>query len=187
MNGLISYIVRVWDKLQEIVQYPAAWIVGFGLFLVDAVSGGRFIIYMVVIAAAVDMFCGIAVSRKKKTYTRSELMRSTVEKLAVYGPVMLVFLCVDHLIEMETSFTTDITSGLVGVIITLTEAVSFTASLLILFPKSAFLRLFQKALTGELARKLDCDESEVNAILKAARGKQPRGKDGRFKPRKKSC
>jgi len=170
------------EKISEVAQHPVAWLGGAGLFVMDALAGGRMIIYMVVIASAVDLLCGIGVAIKRKGFARSELMRLTVEKVLVYGFVLLVFMCTDLLIEKETGFTTDITSGLIGTIITLAEAVSFTASLLILFPNNAFLRMFQKMLTGELARKLNCEESEVEKILSKSRRakKQSRNKKGQF-------
>ena len=172
----------MWEKIEEIVVYPAAWLGGIGLFVADALSGGRLIIYMVVIASCIDLICGIGVAVKKKGFARSELMRLTVEKVMVYGLVLIVFMCVDLLIERETGFTTDITSGVVGTLMTLAESVSFTASLLIMFPNNAFLRMFQKMLTGELARKLNCEESEVEKIMAASRKKrkQKRGKNGQF-------
>lgn len=179
---ITSYLPHMWEKVCEIARYPLAWLSGIGLFLVDAVTGGRLIIYMVVIASVIDLFCGIGVAIKRKDFARSELMRLTVEKILVYGAVLLVFLCIDLLIERETGFTTDLTSGVVGSVMTLAEAVSFTASLLILFPSNAFLQMFQKMLKGELARKLNCEESEVDALLAKARRKkkQPRAKNGQF-------
>ena len=179
---LFIYITRLWEKIAELMHYPLAWLSGFLLFLSDALAGGKLIIYIVIVAAIVDLICGIAVAVKRKEFTRSDLMRQTVEKLLVYGLVLFVFLCVDHVIERETGFTTDLTSGVVGVVMTLTEAVSFTASLLIMYPNNGFLRLFQKALTGELARKLNCDEEEVAKILAASRKKKSvrRAKNGQF-------
>ena len=187
------YFSRIWEKLVELMHYPFAWLSGFMLFIADALAGGKLIIYIVIVAAIVDLICGIAVAIKRKEFTRSDLMRQTVEKLLVYGLVLFVFLCVDHVIERETGFQTDLTSGVVGVIMTLTESVSFTASLLIMYPNNGFLRLFQKALKGELARKLNCDETEVDKILAVSRKrkKQPRDKNGQFakapvkKPKKK--
>ena len=188
---MFHYASHIWEKLGEIAAYPAAWVGGIGLFVADAVIGGKIVIYMVVISAVIDLICGIAVAISKKEFTQSELMRQTVEKLVVYGLAMLVFLCVDGAIEAETGFQTDITSGLVGVVIVLTEVWSFMASLLILFPNNVILRLMQKSLTGEIARKLGCDESEVAAILSASRKKkaQPRDKKGRFvkEAPKKKC
>lgn len=181
MQQTVSYINHVWDKIVEIFQYPITWFSGLGLFVVDAVSGGKIVIYMVVISATIDLMCGIAVAHKKKEFTLSELMRQTVEKLVIYGLALLVFLCVDSAIEAEIGFQIDITSGIVGVLITMTEVWSFTASLLIIFPKNPILRMLQKQLTGEIARKLGCEEDAVTEIMNASRKeKQKRGKDGRF-------
>lgn len=181
MHQVLDYISHIGDKISEIFQYPITWFGGLFLFVADALIGGKIIIYVVVVSAVIDLGCGIAVAKKKKEFTLSELMRQTVEKLVIYGLALLVFLCIDGAIESETGFQTDLTSGLVGVLITLTEVWSFMASLLILFPRNAILRLLQKQLTGEIARKLGCDESEVKDILNSSRKKkQKRGKDGRF-------
>lgn len=185
---MVTTLTHIGEKVADMLRYPAGWFVGLGLFIADAVTGGSLIIYLVVIATTIDLFCGIAVAIKRKNFARSELMRLTVEKLVVYGAAMLVFLCVDKAIEDQTSLDFALTSGVVGVVIAMTESWSFLASLLILFPKNPFLRLFQKALIGEIARKLQCEEDAVEAILKDARrskNKQKRDKNGRFVPKKK--
>lgn len=183
---MLTTIEHVWQKVVEMLHYPAGWLVGLGLFIADAVTGGGLIIYLVVIVTAIDLVCGIAVSIKRKNFAKSELMRLTVEKLVVYGLALLVFLCIDKAIADETSFDFAITSGVVGVVIAMTETWSFLASLLILFPKNPFLRLFQKALIGEIARKLQCEEDAVEAILKDARkSKQKRNEKGQFVATKK--
>ncbi|MBQ6287379.1 MAG: hypothetical protein IJK73_06980 [Bacteroidales bacterium] len=156
---------HLWQKLADIIQYPAGWFMGFLLFIVDALSGGRLIIYIVIIATVIDLFCGIAVSIKRRNFAKSELMRLTVEKLVVYGTALLVFLCIDKAIAAETNLELALSSGLIGVVITMAETWSFLASLLILFPKNPFLRLLSKALIGEIARKLQCSEEEVKEAL----------------------
>ena len=182
---MITILSHLWQKVVEMLHYPAGWFMGLFLFVADAVTGGGLIIYLVVIATAIDLVCGIAVAIKRKNFAKSELMRLTVEKLVVYGAAMLVFLCIDKAIEEETTLEFALTSGLVGVVIAMTETWSFLASLLILFPKNPFLRLFQKALIGEIARKLQCEEDAVESILKDARkSKQPRAKNGQFAPKK---
>ncbi len=189
MKAFTHILSGVWQKIADILQYPGGWFAGLGLFIADAASGGRMIIYLVVIATVIDLACGIAVSIKRKNFAKSELMRQTVEKLVVYGTAMLVFLCIDKAVEAETSWEFALTSGVVGVVIAMTETWSFLASLLILFPSNPFLRMFQKALVGEIARKLQCEESEVEAILKeSVRRKKTnpaRGKNGQFVSRKK--
>lgn len=182
VTNMMSFAERVGEKIIDMLQYPITWISGLLLFIGEAFVGGKFICYIVLIASIIDLICGIAVSVKNKKFTQSELMRHTVEKMIVYGSALLVFLCIDRLIEAETSFTVDITAGLVGVVITLTETWSFLASLLILFPDNPFLKFMQKYLIGELARKLGCDESEVSGILNASRRKKALKRDdkGRF-------
>ena len=178
---MITILSRVWQKVVEILHYPAGWFAGLGIFITDAVSGGRLVIYTVVVASVLDLVCGIAVSNKRGKFTLSELIRQTVEKLAVYGMVLLAFLCLDKVLAIETTLDITITSGLVGAVITMAEVWSFAAALLILFPKNAFLRLMQKALTGEMARKLGCDEGEVTAIMNTYRKRKPaRNEKGQF-------
>lgn len=183
---MITILSRVWQKVVEMLHYPAGWFMGLLMFVADAVSGGRLVIYTVVVASVLDLGCGIAVSHKRGKFTLSELIRQTVEKLAVYGTVLLAFLCLDKVLAIETTLDITITSGLVGAVITMAEAWSFAASLLILFPKNAFLRLMQKALTGEMARKLGCDEEEVTAILNTYRKRKPaRNEKGQFVKKEK--
>lgn len=178
---MVQNLSHIWQKLGEMLHQPAGWFIGLGLFIAEAVSGGSLIIYLVVIATLIDLICGIAVAIKQKNFAKSELMRLTVEKFVVYGAALLVFLCVDKAIESETSWDFALTSGVVGVVITMTEAWSFLASMLILFPKNPFLRMFQKSLIGEIARKLQCDEAEVAAILnESRRKKQKRNAKGQF-------
>ena len=181
-NNMVTFVAHVWEKVGEMLQYPITWISGLLLFIGEALAGGTFICYIVLIASIIDLICGIAVARRKGRFTQSELLRQTVEKLVVYGAALIVFLCVDKLIEAETTFTIDITAGIVGVIITLTETWSFLASLLILFPENPFLKFMQKYLIGELSRKLGCEESEVKDILNASRKKRAIKRDpkGRF-------
>ena len=169
MHNILSYLIKPFVKIGTLVQFPAAWLAGLGLFIADAFTRGKLTIYLVVVACIVDLICGIAVAIHRGKFTRSELMRLTVEKLLVYGCVMLVFLCIDGAIAEETGFELSLTSTLVGVVITLTEAWSFLASLLILFPKNALLRMMQKALTAEIAGKLGVEKEEVEAILAESR------------------
>lgn len=179
----LHILSRMWDKVADILKYPAGWIAGLGLFIADAVSGGKLVIYLVVIASVVDLFCGIAVSVSRKGFTLSELIRLTVEKVTVYGLALLVFLCIDKVIEANTALEVALTAGGVGIIITLAETWSFLASLLILFPDNPLLKLLQKALTGEMARKLNCTPEEVEKVLQASRRRKriKRGPDGKFK------
>jgi len=173
---LFSFAEKLWIKSIAIFQQPGAWLAGIGLFIINALTRGKIIIYLVVIACVVDLICGIAVSIKKGEFTRSELSRLTVEKLLVYGCVMLVFLCIDEALANKVDFEISLTSTFVGIIITLTEGVSFTASLLILFPKNPLLRMLQGALKSELASKLNIEKEKVDEYFEGLRQKKAQNK-----------
>lgn len=181
---ITTFSSHFWDRFFEIAKTPLAWVSGLLLFFADAIGSGKPIIYIVILSVVIDLVCGIAVAIKRKRFAKSELMKQTVEKLVVYGAAMLVFLGIDHVVEVKADFSVDITSGLVGAVITMTETWSFLALLLILFPNNPFLKFMQKYLKGELARKLDCSEDEVAATLNASRKKQPRNKNGQFTKKK---
>lgn len=185
----MTTLSHIWQKFLEILHYPAGWLLGLCLFVSDAFAGGAMIVYIVVVASVIDLACGIAVSKKKGDFTLSELIRQTAEKFLVYGPVLLAFLCLDKLIQAETTIELSLSSALVGAVISMAEVWSFSASLLILFPKNAFLRLLQKSLTGEIARKLGCTNEEVEEILKQYRGrrKPARNAKGQFVSKKDSA
>lgn len=183
MFGFVKVMWAVVDKCHDALRYPLAWLTGVGLFLADIFAGHRLLVDVVVLVTVMDAVWGIAVSVSRKEFTKSELARLTVAKLAVYGSALLIFLALDRLVENETGLEIAITSGLIGVLIVLTEGWSSLASMLILFPNNPMLKLAQKALTGEIARKLGCDESEVEKILNASRRKKKttkRDKNGRF-------
>ena len=180
-----STIQHIGEKLIEIAKYPLSWIAGFFLFLMNAVTGGAVIIYIIILASIIDLGCGIAVSRKRGTFTKSDLIRQTVEKVTVYGLAMLIFLAIDQVVADKTDFTWALSSGIVGVIITLAETWSALAALLIIFPDNVVLKFLEKALKSEIAGKLGVSEDEVSAILdsmvkKKNSKKQPRNAKGQF-------
>lgn len=185
---IIKILWAVWDKSNEALHYPLTWLAAIGLLIVDIFAGHKLLVDIVVIVTVMDAIWGIAVSVSRKEFTLSELARLTVAKLAVYGSALLIFLALDRLVENESGLEIAITSGLIGVLIVLTEGWSSLASMLILFPNNPFLKLCQKALTGEIARKLGCEEDEVEKILNASRRKKTvkRDKNGRYVATKKT-
>lgn len=182
MTRLMTIPAHVWQKCGELLQYPISWLTAFILFIAEVFAGSQFLVFMVVAVTIMDACWGIAVSIKRGKFTLSELMRQTVVKILVYGCALLIFLALDKFIARETGLTMELSSGLIGVLIVLTEGWSSAASALILFPNVPFLRFMQKALTGEISRKLGISEEEVEATMKKKRNAkaQPRSKNGQF-------
>lgn len=182
MSRLIQVPEHVWQKCGELLQYPISWLTAIVLFVVDVFAGHYFLVMMVLLVTIMDAGWGIAVSVKRGKFTLSELMRLTIVKIAVYGCALWMFLALDTFVANETGLTLDITSGVIGVLIVLTEGWSSAASALILYPNTPFLKMMQKALTGEIARKLGITEDEVTNMMTKKRNAKaaPRNAKGQF-------
>ena len=157
--SILLYIERMCDKLLHILHTIAGWFVGVILFLADFIGGHELAVGLVVFVTLMDAVWGITVSIKKKRFALSELARLTIGKLAVYGCALLTFIGLDKMIGMTLS------ASIISTAICLVELWSASASMIILFPNFFFLKLFKKALTGEIASKLKIPEEEVDAVL----------------------
>lgn len=156
---MIEQAYHFLHRLGQILTHVWGWVVGIGLCLADYIAGHSFVVFLVVAATLIDAAWGIAVSLKRGQFTKSELARLTIAKLAVYGCVLFVFIGLDKFIG--STFT----ASVIGAAIVLVEFWSSCASMLILYPNFLFLRLLKKSLTGEIASKLGIKEEEVCEIL----------------------
>lgn len=159
MENILRCIEHAGVKLYAILHTLLGWVVAGLLFLADYVVGHELAVGLVVFVTLMDAVWGISVSIKHKKFALSELARLTIGKLAVYGCALLAFIGLDKMIDMT------LTTSFVGAAIVLVELWSASASMLILFPNFLFLKLFRKALTGEIAAKLKISEEEVEAVL----------------------
>lgn len=158
------------NKLASILQSGWGWTVGVCIAIADYIAGHSFVVFLVVAATLIDAIWGVAVSIHQGQFTKSELARLTISKLAVYGCVLFVFIGLDKFINST------ITASVIGAAIVLVEFWSSCASMLILYPNFLFLRLIKKALVGEIASKLRLSEDEVMEMLDDKKG----GKDGQL-------
>lgn len=138
------------------------------MFVVNLVVGYEAMVSFVVLAVVIDAFWGIASSLKQHKFTLSELGRNSLGKLAVYGTSMLLFIIIDKLLGINNGLPTNV----ICVSIILVEVWSTSASMLICFPNMPFLQLMKRALTGEIASKLNVPPSEVEEVLKALKKKK---------------
>lgn len=155
-------------KLIDVLSTSWGWLLGIIMFIVNLVVGYEAMVSFVVLAVAVDAFWGIASSLKQHKFTLSELGRNSLGKLAVYGTSMLLFIIIDKLLGINNGLPTNV----ICVSIILVEAWSTSASMLICFPNMPFLQLLKRALTGEIASKLNVPPSEVEDVLKALKKKK---------------
>lgn len=156
---MFEVLEKLFTKLDMILQTGWGWTLAISLFFAEYFAGHKFVIWLVVCVTLMDAAWGVAVSMKRGRFTKSELLRLTIDKLAVYGCAMFVFVGIDKIVD------TTLSASVVGAAIVLVEFWSSCASMLILFPHIAFLRLLKKALTGEIANKLNIDENDVDDVL----------------------
>lgn len=153
------FFSKIGLKLSASLSCVAGWLTAIGLFIADYFSGHVFATMLVVGVTFMDAIWGIAVSIKQGRFTLSELARLTVVKLAIYGCALAVFVGIDKMIDSS------ITASALCAIIALVELWSSCASMLILYPHVALLKLLKKHLTGEIASKLGVEVSEVEQVL----------------------
>lgn len=154
-------------KLQTVLSSAWGWAVALGLVVANFLTGYETIVGFTVVAVVTDALWGIASSVKQGRFTRSELMRNSLSKLAVYGSVILLFILIDKLMGVGNGLTTSV----ICICIILVELWSTAASMLICFPDMPFLQLLKKALVGEIASKLNVKPEEVEAALEKMKKK----------------
>lgn len=157
----VKILEKMLVKLVDALSTVWGWLLLLVGVIIDFVGGNGTAVLFVVLAVVVDAGWGITVSIKQKRFAKSELMRDSLSKLAVYGTVLFMFISVDKLITANVTLTTSVVSSL----IILVELWSASASMLICYPNMPFLKLMRKALKGEIARKLSINEDDVNKAL----------------------
>lgn len=115
----------------------------------------------VLVCIILDAIWGITAAIKRGSYARSELMRDTLSKAGAYGSGLLMFMLIEALIGVGWTYGTDTLAA----VICITELWSMSANILIVNPRVPFFRMLNKALTGEIARKLGISEDEVKVTF----------------------
>lgn len=151
----------MFTKLFAILSCPEGVLTTFLSIVLSLIVGSANIVLLIVLFAFVDLCWGVAVSIKRHKYCTSELLRDTAAKMLVYGTAIILFILLEFFIPGESMLTTKIVAGIICGI----ELWSVFGSMLIIFPHMVVLRLLRKALTGEIAKKLDCTPEEVELIL----------------------
>lgn len=148
-------------KLGDILSSTYGRIGMIGLAVLDYFAGYSATITITVLSALMDAVWGIAAARKQGRFTLSELARNTYSKLSVYGCCIVLFIGIDKMVGSDTGITTS--AICIGIV--LVEAWSTCGSMIICYPDLPFLKLLKKALTGEIARKLNVPTDKVDEVL----------------------
>ena len=160
MNKYLITLYALANKLPELLQSVyGVLLVLFG-FIVNFFGGYILAISAVLVCVTIDLIWGIKSAHKQKKYTQSELIKSTVTKLTAYGTALLVFIFIEKLIGFNS-----IPTGTIASIICATELWSTSGNILIVNPDIPFFKILQPALKGEIARKLNISEDDVDNVL----------------------
>lgn len=160
MNKYIITLLSMAEKLQDALSN--IWgilLVIFG-FIANFFGGYIMAISAVIVCVLVDLFWGIKSAHKRHKYTQSELIKSTVSKLTAYGTALLVFIFIEKLIGFP-----NLPTGAVASLICVTELWSTSGNILIVNPNIPFFRILKPVLIGEIARKLNISEDQVEDFL----------------------
>lgn len=157
-------IESVLTKLSEALTTVHGWAIALSIVIANFFAGYQLVLLGIMAAVAFDALFGIWVARRQGKFILSELLRATLFKLMVYLNLIVVFVFVDKFAGVG-GVETKITTMIVATAICLAEAWSSIGNALIIKPDFPFLRMFRKALTGEIARKLDVAPQDVEDYL----------------------
>lgn len=155
-------LAKIAIRLSEVFETIFGWFLAIFIAVLNFFALHKGIISIVLISVVIDGIWGIIVSVKQGRFVLSELARLSVSKLLVYGCVLVLFIAIDKLLGGQML----ISSTIIATLIVLVETWSTLASMIIVFPDMAFLRLLKKVLKGEIARKLNVEESAVETYFK---------------------
>lgn len=148
-------------KLMEVLSTFGGWLLTILLAIINFLGGYKMALIAVLVCIILDAIWGITAAIKRGSYARSELMRDTLSKAGAYGSGLLMFMLIEALIGVGWTYGTDTLAA----VICITELWSMSANILIVNPRVPFFRMLNKALTGEIARKLGISEDEVKVTF----------------------
>lgn len=152
------FIKSILDHLNRIFSTFYGWMVSLAILAGSFFAPAYYPFLIVFIMIVIDLFWGIAVSLKKGDFALSEAGRETCIKIAIYGCCLGSVFMIERMFHPGIHITT-VASAIAGAC----EVWSFSASMLIIYPKMPFLRIFRAQLRGEIEKKLGRD---INHFLK---------------------
>ena len=159
-----KYISKVTDYMSS-GEGLSMWLLTYTASLL---AGYKCCIGLIFVAVILDAVWGVASVKKRKAFVLSTLMRKTIKKLGGYFSVILVFICVEKAIGIPSGLCVSVVSSVMA----MTELWSVCGHILIVNPNSTFFRLLKPALRGEIARKLNITEDEVESVLGGEKTKE---------------
>lgn len=149
-----------WVKLVGALGTIYGWLIAIFIGLVNFFGGYEMAIFAVVFCVLSDLFWGIWAALKQGKFAQSDLVRNTTSKFSAYAMAVILAVFMDKL-----SFDTILCTSIFTIVICVAEIWSISGNILIVNPNIVFFRLLRPALKGELARKLQVSEDDVEEAL----------------------
>ena len=159
-----KYISKVTDYMST-GEGLSMWLLTYTASLL---AGYKCCIGLIFVSVILDAAWGVASVKKRKAFVLSTLMRKTTKKLGGYFSVLLVFICVEKAVGIPAGLCVSVVASVMA----MTELWSVCGHILIVNPNSTFFRLLRPALRGEIARKLNITEDEVESVLGGEKTKE---------------
>lgn len=157
-------LLSTYAKFADAMSSVGGWILAAILFVVNFYSGYKVVVFGIIGVVLFDAVWGIAAARYRGKYFSSDRARDSLLKLAVYATFITMMIIIDKIASLS-GIEIKLTTAIVGVIIGMAEIWSTCGSILIICPNMPIIRMLRKALTGEIAHKLDISEEDVEKYL----------------------
>ncbi len=161
MESLTNLITRMGEKFQYLFSHLWGWTSLVLITLFNYFQPALYIYYSIIAIIVIDAVLGVAVSRKKGTFIFSYLGRETSWKILFYT---LLFIAI-HIFEKAFGSSMNIGLLLAFSVAGIFELISILANGLILKPDFALFKVLIKYLRGEVSRKLNISENDIEKYL----------------------
>lgn len=150
----------MFDKFASALSTIYGWLLAIGIGVVNFFAGYELSIIAVVFCVFADLFWGIWAAVKQHKFAQSELVRDTLSKFVAYATAIIMAVLMDKL-----SFDSIICTSIFTLVICVAEVWSISGNILIVNPNIVFFRIIKPALKGEIAKKLNVTEDQVDEVL----------------------
>lgn len=150
----------MFEKFASALSTIYGWLLAIGIGVVNFFAGYELSIIAVVFCVFADLFWGIWAAIKQHKFAQSELVRDTLSKFVAYATAIIMAVLMDKL-----SFDSIICTSIFTLVICVAEVWSISGNILIVNPNIVFFRIIKPALKGEIAKKLNVTEDQVDDVL----------------------
>lgn len=152
---------RIVNKITLIFSSSGGWWAALLMSAISFLGPEKNAFIGLMLAVALDMVWGVAVSIKEGKFILSYLLRETILKILIYISVLFVALFIERSLDESLGIATRIICALAA----LCELWSACANILIICPRMPFIRVLKKYLSGEIASKINMSKDDVENVM----------------------